>query len=35
MFFIKDDNHWNEFGHARVAERLESYFQQQEISTIK
>ena len=26
MFFIRDDNHWNEFGHAVVARHLESYF---------
>lgn len=26
MFFIKDDNHWNVFGHDRVARRLEEYF---------
>ncbi len=25
MYFIKDDNHWNEFGHARVARHLEEY----------
>ena len=35
MFFIKDDNHWNEFGHDRVADWLESYFQKNEISAIK
>ncbi|MEX2232927.1 MAG: hypothetical protein WD824_12250 [Cyclobacteriaceae bacterium] len=35
MFFIKDDNHWNEFGHAKVANRLERYFQQQKNSAIK
>jgi hypothetical protein len=35
MFFIKDDNHWNEFGHDRVADRLESYFREKEISAIK
>ncbi|MEX1239996.1 MAG: hypothetical protein WEB30_09765 [Cyclobacteriaceae bacterium] len=31
MFFIKDDNHWNEFGHAQVAGRLEEYFKTTEI----
>ena len=25
MFYIKDDNHWNASGHARVARRLEDY----------
>lgn len=32
MFFIKDDNHWNEFGHERVAGRLEDYFKTAGIS---
>lgn len=32
MYFIKDDNHWNEFGHALVADHLESYFRKNEIS---
>jgi hypothetical protein len=35
MFFIRDDNHWNEFGHALVAERLKEYFEENEIATIK
>ena len=26
MYYIKDDNHWNEFGHKKVASFLESYF---------
>jgi len=26
MYFIRDDNHWNEFGHQRVADRIEAYF---------
>ncbi|MFO7934455.1 MAG: hypothetical protein R6U78_10275 [Bacteroidales bacterium] len=25
-YFISNDNHWNEFGHRRVAARLESFF---------
>lgn len=29
MFFIKGDNHWNEFGHALVADRLATYFSKQ------
>lgn len=32
MYFIRDDNHWNEFGHARVARRLENYFREHHIS---
>jgi hypothetical protein len=35
MFFIKDDNHWNEFGHALVASRLERHFRNRELSTLK
>jgi hypothetical protein len=34
MYFIKDDNHWNEFGHALVADRLENYFNKSEYSAI-
>ncbi len=30
MFFIEGDNHWNEFGHALVADRLEVYFRKKE-----
>ncbi len=26
MYYIKDDNHWNEFGHEKVADTLQSYF---------
>ncbi len=26
MYYIKNDNHWNEFGHKKVAEFLEPYF---------
>ena len=33
MFYIKDDNHWNQFGHARVARRLEEYFRNDKISS--
>ena len=25
-YYIKNDNHWNEFGHEKVARFLESYF---------
>jgi len=32
MFFIKDDNHWNEFGHALVADRLQQYFNEDQNS---
>lgn len=32
MFFIEGDNHWNEFGHALVADRLKGYFRKKEIS---
>jgi hypothetical protein len=32
MYFIQGDNHWNEFGHALVADYLEDYFRKMEIS---
>jgi lysophospholipase L1-like esterase len=35
MYYIKDDNHWNEFGHALVADRVEAYFNEIQISGIK
>lgn len=35
MFLIKGDNHWNEFGHALVADYLEPYFRKEVISYTK
>lgn len=34
-FLIKGDNHWNEFGHAHVADYLEQYMKNEFISEIK
>lgn len=28
-YYIKQDNHWNEFGHEKVAEYLQTYYQDQ------
>ena len=35
MFLIQGDNHWNEFGHALVADYLEQYLRKEAISKIK
>jgi hypothetical protein len=35
MFLIQGDNHWNEFGHALVADYLERYLRKEAISKIK
>ena len=29
-YYIKNDNHWNEFGHEKVAKFLESYFMEKD-----
>jgi len=34
MFLIRGDNHWNEFGHARVADYLEPYLKKEVLSKI-